>query len=350
LSEFLAPFTEESIITAALRDVLDPNTTVLGLRQLGQLAGGRGGETITGAQVYNPQEDAGTKAFKSLAHVLDAIIPSVVPVDVRGGEFEPSRFARAVVNSLGLNEELGISPKDRQNIERDLSKELARAFSGVTESESQASFGLRYKGFEFSRARQDTSNIFNRVANRVNVTRSELLNAYEEANAARFRVFNRFHQLVQDMKSFGMTDKEIRRVLEEARVGGVDALLRGKYEPLEVSKIVLNNMRRNGTIDQFPREEIRQIIRSQRGRRFGETFEADGGAGGVDPLQDIFEGTAQTQGAATAAPVVAPAPTLAVPQTPQVSARNTPLPMELLGSDLSSQLANLAVAQRTSGQ
>ena len=116
--------------------MLDPNTEALGLRQVAQLTGGRGGRTVTGAKVYNPEDSPGDKIGKSLFHVLDALIPSVVPVDVRSGEIEPSRFARGFVNSLDLEEATGISTKDRMGRERELSDELFRAFTGVTESDN----------------------------------------------------------------------------------------------------------------------------------------------------------------------------------------------------------------------
>ena len=326
LGEVLSPFTEEAIITAKVRDVLDPESKVPGVRQLAQLAGGRGGETVTGARVYNPQDNAGDKALKSFAHIMDAIIPSAVPVDVRGGEFEPSRFARAMVNQLGLNEELGISEKDRMGIERDLTQELARAFSGVTESESTATIGLKYKGYEFARARQDASNIFNRVARRPNVRPEELVAAYTDANEARYRVYNQFHQLVEDLRTFGVPDRKIRKTLEDANISGVDALLRGRYEPLQISEQVLADMRRNGTITQLPRAELRLMQRGQRGREFGEVEveqEADMPVTApaappqgfvIDPVQSL------PQGFQIDMPAPAPAPPTAAPTGPRSSA------------------------------
>ena len=270
LGELLAPFTEESIITAKFRDVLDPNTEALGLRQVAQLTGGRGGRTVTGAKVYNPEDSAGDKIGKSFFHVLDALIPSVVPVDVRSGEVEPSRFARGFVNSLDLEEATGISTKDRMGRERELSDELFRAFTGVTESDTKATDAIKYKGFEFAKARQDASNIFNSVARRQNVDSQQLIDAYKDANEARYRVTNQFHQTIEDMRSFGIPDNKIRKILKDAGVGGINELMRGRYVPLNVSTSITQEMRRNGTINQLPRGELRKLINQQRKRKFGE--------------------------------------------------------------------------------
>jgi hypothetical protein len=268
LGELMAPFTQESIALAAFRDVLDPNAENPVMSALGQF--GRGGKTITGAKIYNPEDSAGDKVAKSFAHVADTLLPSFIPFDESGGKVEPSRFARGFINGLDLNETLGVSEKDRMGRERDLSQELARAFTGITESDSQASDSLKYKGYEFARARQDTSNIFNSIARRQNVTKDQLLEAYQDANAARFRAFREFNQVVEDVRKFGMKDNDIRRALKEAGVGGINEIIRGVYKPLDVSDSVLDDMRRNGTITELPRAEIRRMITQQRRRRLNE--------------------------------------------------------------------------------
>jgi hypothetical protein len=351
LSEFVAPFTEESIMTAALRDVLDPNSQVPVVRQLAQLVGGRGGRTITGAQVYSEQDSAGDRAAKSFAHVIDALLPPVLPVNVRSGEFEPSRFGRAVVNALNLNEALGIDERDAQGIERDLSAELARAFSGVTESESQASLGLRYRAFEFAAARTASSNIFNRTASRPNARSEDLLDAFISADQARYRAFNRFYRVIEDLRAFGMSERDIRRVLERAHVTGIGQLLRGRYDPLDVGRTAVQRLRENGIVDRLPRAEINAYRQSRRNIGFGileEAEEAPEAAAAPQGAAAQPQAAApQTQvGAASAAPVIAPAPAPAVPQSPLTPANSAPPPLELLGSNPIEALQNLEIAQR----
>ena len=268
LGELMAPFTQEAIALAAFRDVLDPDAENPVMSALGQF--GRGGKTITGAKIYNPEDNAGDKVAKSFAHIADTLLPSIIPLDESGGKIEPSRFARGFINGMDLNETLGISEIDRMGRERDLSQELARAFSGITESDSQASTSLKYKGYEFARARQDTSNIFNSIARRQNVTKDQLLEAYEDASEARFRAFREFNQVVEAVRTFGMKDNDIRRALKEAGVGGINEIIRGVYKPLDVSDSVLDDMRRNGTIKELPRAEIRRMITQQRRRRLDE--------------------------------------------------------------------------------
>jgi hypothetical protein len=203
-------------------------------------------------------------------HIADALIPSAVPVNVSGGEFEAGRFGRAFLDATGLNELVGVSPKDRQDRERQLSGEVVRALTGITENEINPKLSLKFKGYEFSEARKNSSNIFNRIARRPNLTNSgELLDAYQRANEARFQSFNKFNQIIKDLRTIGMDERDIRKTLRQAGVSGVSKLLRGKYEPLKISSTVRGEMRRNGTLDLLPRDEIRMIIREQKQREFG---------------------------------------------------------------------------------
>jgi len=310
--ELASPFTDQSMIAEALFDVLPPE------------AFGRGGNRISGARVYNPEDDGITQIQKSAKHVINTLLPGGLPVDVRGGEFEPSRFLRGVASAIGGEEgisldtpfgRLGISPKDRYGRERNVKEEMSRALTGVTVQEVDPARTLEYKGFEFREARQDTSGIFNSVARRENVTSDDLMNAYVDANEARFRVFNEFHQTVEDMRTMGMSDREIKKTLEDAGVGGVNRLIRGDYEPLEVSKTIIDEMRRNGTIDLLPRGEIRAYQAEQKGREFGAVEEDDSG-----PLEAPTGGfniaPLLQQQSMTSPPAVAPSTTAPVARVP----------------------------------
>ena len=270
LSEIIKPFTEESIALGKIRDVIDPETEILGLRQLGQIVGGRSGRTIVGAKVYNEEDSVGDKMGKIFNHLLDGFVPSGVPLNVRGGEFEPSRFARGVFGG-----HLGIDEKDRQGRIRTLQGELFRGITGVTPNTIDAEMGLKYKGYEFSQARTTAANIFNTVARRQNVNSSDLIDAYSSANEARFRVFNRFHQVVNDLRSLGKTDSEIRLTLKRAGVPDVSDIIRGRFNPFEMSTTVRKDMRRNGTYDIYPRAEINKLRNDFRNRKYTSVIEEE---------------------------------------------------------------------------
>ena len=78
LGELMAPFTQEAIALAAVRDVLDPESENPLMQALGQF--GRGGKTITGAKIYNPEDNNGDKLAKSFNHIVDTLLPSIVPI------------------------------------------------------------------------------------------------------------------------------------------------------------------------------------------------------------------------------------------------------------------------------
>ncbi|MEL0287068.1 MAG: hypothetical protein VXA34_00270 [Gammaproteobacteria bacterium] len=344
LRELFAPFTEEAIITAKIRDVLDPESETIGIRQAAQFVGGRGGRTVTGAKVYNEQDSAGDKLAKSFAHIADALIPGAVPIDVRSGEFEASRFARGFVGGLGLEETLGISSKDRMLRERELSKELSRAFSGVTENPVEST-GLKFKGYEFARARQDAANIFVGISNRGNATSEDFISAYRRANEAQFRVQSEMYNIIEDMRTMGMNDKQIRKVFKEAGIGGYQKLMRGKFDPIDISPTVRKNVRRNEL--NLPRREINEIRRELRNLPLGtakppvkkqEAPTLDLGSLPEQSAAALPSSTVPAQAGAVPAPQSAPAPS----SQPQDAAGILPL----LGSGLDA-LKNLQIFQRT---
>jgi hypothetical protein len=311
LSELMSPFLSESIITAKLRDVLP-------VEQFG-----RGGQTVTGARVYNPDAPLGDKLARSFAHVMDALVPSVVPVDVRTGEFEPSRFARSFMEATGLNELTGVSPMDRQRRERQIAGEVMRVVTGITENEINPELALLFKGYEFSGSRKNASNLFNTIASRPNIVNSdEILTAYQRANETRFQIYNRFHQVIEDLRTLGMSDREIRKTLKDANVGDVPELMRGRYVPLPVSDDIRDRMRANGTLNLLPRQEIRQIQREQRQREYGRVEEEVG----PRPFTPTVPAPAPTTPAPTTPAPTTPAPTTPAP-TPTAPAPMAPAPM-----------------------
>ena len=261
-AETIKPFTEESIIFGKLRDIGDPNSSDSLSKILGTLTLGRGGKTITGAEVYNPTDDVGTKAAKSFKHVFEGFMPSAIPVNVRRGEFEASDFARAAFGG-----HLGISEKDRLDREPKLYRELFSAVTGGINT-LDYNLSLQYKGYEFGRDRTSASQILNSKAKNANVTREELLDAYINANEARFRVFNKFYQNIQDMKTLGVNDREIFRLLKKERISDIGPLIKGIYKPLIPQNTFFKDLAKFNNQDKYPAAEIKAIINEQRNRPF----------------------------------------------------------------------------------
>ena len=347
LSELFAPFTEEAIITAKIRDVLDPDTEVIGFRQAGQFLGGRGGQTQTGARVYNPEDSAGDRLAKSFAHILDGLLPSVIPVDVRSGELEASRFARGFVNGLNLEETVGISSVDRMKRERELSSELARAFTGITEMPIEPT-GLKFRGYELAEARKNANNIFTAVSNRANATPQDFINAYRAANEANFKVQRELYNVIQDMKTLGLSDRQIRKQLKAARISGsgLSKVRRGKFDPVDISQTVNKNIRDNELRSVFPRKELLAIRKEYRNKPLAVETKEPQPEASVEPVQQQSVAATATPpavaqaGAAPAQTTAAPAPT----SQPQSSGGILPL---LSGGNPIDALKNLQIFQRT---
>jgi len=263
--ETFSPFMDESILLGKLKDVANPQAEgIAGKLYNMAVLGGRSGETITGAKVYRPGESSGEKIGKSLLHVLDAFNPGFLPVNIRGGELEPSRALRGMFGSDDPNAIL--ASQDKSFRKYDPETEVFRAFTGVTPLNINPERSLYYAGVEFQEAIRNATNLFNNQAYRGDADAGSLLNAYRKANEARYKASNQFYQKIEDMRQLGLPESEIRKILKDRKIGGTNFILQGRFDPFSPSNSVINQMQKNGTIGQLPRAEIGKMYNEFRTR------------------------------------------------------------------------------------
>jgi hypothetical protein len=244
LSEVFEPFMSEAMLTEALIDV-----TL------------RGGKTATGAEVYSGSDSFGSRQSKKLLHVMDTLMPNVIPANVSGGKLEPSRFLRGVLGS----EDGMITSVDKMGRERSALGEFARQATGVSVLEFDPKRGLEYNGYRLSQLQTDAKRTFNRITDDANANSATLLNAFQQANNDKLRIDREYYQVIEDLRSMGLTDAEIRRELKKNNIGGVKGIMRGEFEPFKVTTKNYKEMRGAGIYDRFPREQIQDVRRQMNG-------------------------------------------------------------------------------------
>ena len=234
--EIFEPFLSEAMLTEAVTDVVF-----------------RGGRTATGAEIYNPEDSDGLKGWKMITHVLNTMVPSVSPIDLNG---EPGRFIRGTIGNIAPS---AVNPKDKLGRERELMTEVIRAFSGVTPQEFDPARGLEFGAYRMSQAQTNARRIFNQVTDDANATAGSLKRAFQRANNAKLRVDRQYYQMIEDLKTTGMTNRDIMRVLKKNNIGGYKNIVRGEFQPFRISKKNIQEMRDAGVYQLYPRDEIRQI-------------------------------------------------------------------------------------------
>jgi hypothetical protein len=255
ISELVLPFADESIITEKLQDVVS-----------------RQGRTRTGARVYRDVDTVGDKAYKSFFHITNAFVPGAVKLfaepkgQVKGTQeagIEIGRLARA----FNIDDQV-----DAAGNQRRLAQEIFRAFTGLTEQEVKPDNILMYRGFEYNREIQNSSQIFNTsVSVRNQLDPQNALDSYRDANEARYRVMNSMYRTIGNMRDLGLTDTEIRKTLRKNKIGNSADLMRGRFVPFRPSREVQDRVRGFG--NRLPMSQIRAIEREFRGRRLGEPVE-----------------------------------------------------------------------------
>ena len=257
LGEAFAPFLDEAMLTDALLDISY-----------------RGGRTSTGAEVYNPEDNGATKLFKMAGHVANTMIPNVLAAaDISGGKIEASRFLRGVAgDGLGID---AIASQDKMGRERTWKQELARLSTGVSEQTFDPKQGLRFAAYGFQRGQTDSKRMFNSLTDDFGVTPEQLLKGYEDANAAKYRNDRGYYRMIQDLRTMGVSESEIRRTLKENNIGGIKGIMRGEFEPFKITPDVYKKLLRVDALDSLPRAAIQNVQDNYFGRPLDPQVEDD---------------------------------------------------------------------------
>ena len=229
LSEIASPFAEESIIFERLLDVT-----------------ARGGTTKTGAKVWGKEDSGGEIAGKGAAHIFEAFQPTIVSdvasiaqVSPTTGDVEffvPGRLMTALLGPDGL---------DKKGNVRQAGDEILRYLTGIGEQKVSPESSFRYRTYEHNEsARQPQSN-FNRQLRAFGRTIEDpavILENYRQENERKFKVYNRGFKLIKNMRTLGMSEREIRRAAKEYGFSGYKKILQGRFDPVNIDTDILNEV------------------------------------------------------------------------------------------------------------
>tara|TARA_R100000900_G_scaffold144768_1_gene129343 strand:+ start:1005 stop:5168 length:4164 start_codon:yes stop_codon:yes gene_type:complete len=228
ITEFFSPFMSQSMLTEALLDIYQGK-----------------GRTSTGAEIFNPEDTDWVKKVKSFNHIFETVLPNVIPVQVTAGRFEPSQFLRGTLGQTGL-----IDTEDKLGRERTAAGQLAR-LTGFSSFEFDPKRSMKFAATRMSRAQTDAKRMFNTVTDDANADRNTFINAYADANAAKLRVDKEYYQVLEDAQTLGLSKKEISKVFKENKIGGIDGVMRGLFQPFNISKDSKQKSFRAGTLDEL---------------------------------------------------------------------------------------------------
>lgn len=228
--EFMSPFINEQIATAAMIDVAR-------------------NQTSTGKQVYNPQDPDKWKDM--FEHVFASIEPGT-----------SQRFRRRMLPAFqGEQTEFGrvLNP----------TAEVAREVTGLNTETTDFKQAIAFKASEFRKAEPETENIFRSlVTKRGKVDDAEIVEAYRKSEQTRFSLYQDFFDDIQAARRRGVSDREIYNAITSRGVGKDQArlLLRGVYKPYEVTPQMKARLRDLGR--KLPVEEMATIQREYNGKTY----------------------------------------------------------------------------------
>ncbi len=206
MSEFAQPFISESIWTEAVADII-----------------ARGGRTRDGFQVFNPQDTSGDKAYKIMAHLVEAQMPfslnqlkrldqSIESVDV---------LQKGKIDKFGQTYEFG--------------DEFAGLF-GFRSVAVNPDRTLKYKVANYQRGVRESRQLFTREALRGGpIEPSEIVDAYLNANRALFGVRKNFKLDLDAANILGISESGLRSSTDRLSNIEVGSVRQNIFRPINIS-------------------------------------------------------------------------------------------------------------------
>jgi hypothetical protein len=206
MSEFAQPFISESIWTEAVADII-----------------ARGGRTRDGFQVFNPQDTSGDKAYKIMAHLVEAQMPfslnqlkrldqSIESVDV---------LQKGKIDKFGQTYEFG--------------DEFAGLF-GFRSVAVNPDRTLKFKVADYQRGVRESRQLFTREALRGGpIDPSEIVDAYLNANRALFDVRKNFKLDLDAARTLGITQSGLQTSTDRLSNVEVGSINQNIFRPINIS-------------------------------------------------------------------------------------------------------------------
>jgi len=206
MSEFAQPFISESIWTEAVADII-----------------ARGGRTRDGFQVFNPQDTSGDKAYKIMAHLVEAQMPfslnqlkrldqSIESVDIiQKGKFD--KFGQAY----------------------EFGDEFAGLF-GFRSVNVNPERSLQFKVADYQRGVRESRSLFTREALRGGpIEPRDIVDAYINANRALFGVRKNFKLDLDAAQTLGISQSGLTNATDRLSGVEVSSINNNIFRPINIS-------------------------------------------------------------------------------------------------------------------
>ena len=207
--EFAAPFAEESIITSFFGDVLM-----------------RGGETREGRRIWNPQDSFGTK----VSNTLGALISTGSPGSIK-------QFERLYLSGFGKVDQYNRGYKFLNE---------ATGLLGFRIQDPFIEDGIQFKIAENKKNIADSKKLFTSVAYKPNSTPEEIIEAYRQANQAKFKNDQLLYKRIRAAEKLGLSRRKIRQIVG-ARYSDTERnnILMNRFTPIKVSSFIYDKVKQN---------------------------------------------------------------------------------------------------------
>jgi len=204
MSEFAQPFISESIWTEAVADI-------------------RGGRTRDGFQVFNPQDTSGDKAYKIMAHLVEAQMP-----------FSLNQLKR-LDQSIESRDILVKGKFDKYGQAYEFGDEFAGLF-GFRSVAVNPDRTLKFKVADYQRGVRESRQLFTREALRGGpIDPSEIVDAYLNANRALFNVRKNFKLDLDAASILGISESGLRTSTDRLSGIEVGAIQQNIFRPINIS-------------------------------------------------------------------------------------------------------------------
>ena len=288
LTEFITPFVSESIGSEAVFDIAFRN-----------------GETRDGRTIYFNQDTALEKIDKSLGHLFTQLEPGA------------NRSIRRVYKGI-----TGTFTQFGQQL--DAKTELGALLAGVRVEEAKPLNSMPFLITSYGKDKQNIRREFGRNVFRVDATPEQRLAGFKEYILDSFESQKVFYQVLQDMKTMGVSSRKVEDILEKRlrNKSEVEQLIDGEFKVPGFSEETFDDL-----VDRLKIEdpiqaakvasEIRQSVRAmERLRRRLRRVDLDDSREEVDnkinsilfPTISRFRGDESPSGIATVQAVELPVP------------------------------------------